>query len=86
MTDNEQRFLLRGMSIARVILLKAECPHHAVAVVRAYQQILAQAWNLIETADDVQSTISEINEITWQYLMSHPEMTNGQPVTPTLKH
>ena len=35
MTEQEQRYLIRGMSLARVILLKAECPHHTITIVRA---------------------------------------------------
>lgn len=86
MTEQEQRYLIRGMSLARVILLKAECPHHTITIVSAYQQILANSWNIKETASDVEATVAEINEETWRYLTSHPEMTDGRPFKATLKH
>lgn len=84
MTEEQRTLLLCGMSIARVILLKAECPHHAL--VRAYQQVVANAWGIDETPEDVEATVAEINEATWRYLIAHPEMTDGRPFTPTLKH
>ncbi len=84
MTQQERRYLIRGMSLNRVILLKAECPHHAL--VRAYQQILANAWDIDETPEDVEATVADINEATWRYLTSHPEMTDGRTLKPTLKH
>jgi hypothetical protein len=44
MTDHERRLVLRGMSIARGLLRNTGCTHDPI--VRAYQESLADAWNL----------------------------------------
>ena len=44
MTDHERRLVLRGMSIARGPLRNTGCTHDSL--VRAYQESLADAWNL----------------------------------------
>jgi len=44
MTDHERRLVLRGMSIARGLLKNTGCTHDSI--VRAYQESLADAWNL----------------------------------------
>ena len=51
MTDYERRLVLRGMSIARGLLKNTDCTHQSI--VRAYQQALADAWNLNDEGSPV---------------------------------
>jgi hypothetical protein len=51
MTDHERRLVLRGMSIERGLLRNTECTHDYL--VRAYQQALADAWNLNDEGDPI---------------------------------
>ncbi len=51
MTDHERRLVLRGMSIARGLLKNTDCTHQSI--VRAYQQALAEAWNLNDEGSPV---------------------------------
>ena len=51
MTDHERRLVLRGMSIARGLLRNTNCTHDAI--VRAYQESLADAWNLNDEGSPV---------------------------------
>ncbi len=44
MTDHERRLVLRGISIASGLLRNMERTHDSI--VRAYQESLADAWNL----------------------------------------
>jgi hypothetical protein len=49
LSERDMRMVLRGMSIARGILKNTPCDHHTV--VRDYQEVLGEAWQLPHGAD-----------------------------------
>jgi hypothetical protein len=64
MTDHERRLVLRGMSIARGLLKNTDCTHQSI--VRAYQQALADAWNLNDEGspiyrEEFEQLVAEMN-------------------------
>ncbi len=64
MTDHERRILLRGMSIASGLLIKAQCTHPEVII--AYQRTLAEAWGIDPGAaiyrEEFKQLVEELNE------------------------
>jgi hypothetical protein len=64
MTDREKRLLLRGMSIARGLLLSSQCTHHAI--IKSYQHMLADAWGIDDGdaghRDEFKQLVDEMND------------------------
>lgn len=65
MTDHEKRLILRGMSVARGLLMGgARCEHHGL--IRDYQKALGDAWGIDEGAAlhraEFEQLVEEINE------------------------
>ena len=63
-TDDDKRLLLRGMSIANGLLIKAQCTHRAV--ISAYQKMPAEAWNIDDGyafhREEFKQLVEEIND------------------------
>ncbi len=75
MTDHERRLVLRGMSIARGLLRNTQCTHDSI--VRAYQESLADAWNLNDEGnaiyrEEFKQLVVEINAA---IAAKHPDAT-----------
>jgi hypothetical protein len=87
MTDYERRLVLRGMSIARGLLKNTGFTHQSL--VRAYQQALADAWNLNDEGsptyrEEFERLVAEINAA---IAAKHPDaITLGDNRKPPIKH
>ena len=87
MTDHERRLVLRGMSVARGLLVTTPCTHQAM--IKEYQKVLADAWNIDESSPlhraEFEQLVAELDEA---IAAKHPDWVtpNGRPRTPRLKH
>jgi len=87
MTDHERRLVLRGMSIARGLLVKTPCSHHSL--IKAYQQMLADAWNIDDGGPIYQAEFKQlVDEMNAAIAAKHPDATtpDGHTWKPPLKH
>jgi hypothetical protein len=87
MTDHERRLVLRGMSVARGLLVNTPCTHHAL--IKEYQKVLADAWNIDDGSPlhraEFEQLVAEFNEA---IATKHPDWVtpDGRPWRPRLKH
>jgi hypothetical protein len=72
MTDHDKRLVLRGMSIARGILMNESCDH--LDSLTTYQRLLADAWAIddsaVEHRAEFMALVEEINEA---IAVKHPD-------------
>ena len=75
MTEHEHRLLLRGMSIARGLLINTSCTHHGL--IKEYQKVLAEAWKIDDSGAERQAEfkrlVAEMNEA---IAATYPDATN----------
>jgi hypothetical protein len=87
MTDHERRLVLRGMSIARGLLVNTPCTHHGL--IKEYQKLLADAWNIDDGSPEhrleFKQLVAEMNEA---IAANHPDAINLSRANgkPPLKH
>lgn len=87
MTDYERRLVLRGMSIARGLLLNTDCKHHSL--IKEYQKLLAEAWEIDDGGPVYQAEFKQlVDEMNAAIAASHPDATarHGRLWKPPLKH
>lgn len=64
MTDHERRLVLRGMSIARGLLINTPCTHYGL--IKEYQKARAEAWKIDDGSPEHQAEfkrlVAEMNE------------------------
>lgn len=64
MTDDERRLVLRGMSIARGLLINTPCTHHGL--IKEYQKALAEVWKIDDGSPEHQAEfkrlVAEMND------------------------
>jgi hypothetical protein len=64
MTEHERRLVLRGVSIARGLLINTPCTHHGL--IKEYQKALAEAWKIDDSGPERQAEfkrlVAEMNE------------------------
>ena len=58
MTDHERRLVLRGMSIARGLLINTPCSHHGL--IKEYQKALAEAWKIDDSGPERQAEFKRL--------------------------
>jgi len=84
MTDHDKRLVLRGISIARGILLAESCDH--LESLTTYQRLLADAWAIddgaVEHRAEFMALVEEINDAVaskhpdWQPRAGRPPRRN----------
>jgi hypothetical protein len=58
MTDHERRLVLRGMSIARGLLINTPCTHHGL--IKEHQKALAEAWKIDDGSPERQAEFKRL--------------------------
>jgi hypothetical protein len=58
MTDQERRLVLRGMSVARGLLINTPCTHHGL--IKEYQKALGEAWKIDDGSPDHQAEFKRL--------------------------
>jgi hypothetical protein len=72
MTDHDKRLVLRGMSIARGILLAESCDH--LEALTTYQRLLAEAWAIDDGAVAHRAEfMALVEEINHAIAVKHPD-------------
>jgi hypothetical protein len=87
MTDHERRLVLRGMSIARGLLLNTACKHHSL--IKEYQKLLAEVWDIDDGGPLYQAEFKQlVDEMNAAIAARNPDATtrHGRPWKPPLKH
>jgi hypothetical protein len=87
MTDHECRLVLRGMSIARGLLLNTACKHHSR--IKEYQKLLAEAWDIEDGGPVYQAEFKQlVDEMNSAIAARHPDPTTlqGSSWKPPLTH
>lgn len=86
MTEHEGRLVLRGMSIARGLLINTPCSHHGL--IKEYQKALAEAWKIDDSGPvrqaEFKRLLAEMNEA---MATTYPDAANIREVigTPPFK-
>jgi len=72
MTDHDKRLILRGISIARGILLTESCDH--LDSLTTYQRLLADAWAIDDGAAEHRAAfMAQVEEINDAVATKHPD-------------
>lgn len=87
MTEHERRLVLRGMSIARGLLINTPCSHHGL--IKEYQKALAEAWKIDDGGPERQAEFKRlVAEINAAIAATFPDAANIREVLgkPPFKH